>query len=456
LRSDYVLRGPAVLPQGGEGGAPEVSGGGLPSAGAPELECDATFQSGLNFAVCRAEYWGSAGEDEIRAVAISEAGAVIRAGRSASPGDDVPTLELPGATSGVIESVDSRGTALRAARFGSEVTALVVDASNIVAASDLGVVVLSEDLRQAVVDSRIGAVSRLAVSPAGMAALMSDGRVLALDQEAAPLHELPLDGARAEDVAIDDSGTVFVTGSKAAAGACLGRMPFVRAFDAAGELSQTAYDFMDAPDWCASSVGRRLLLRGGKLYYAGEQQGGNSVHLRDPHDLSLQAPLVSYDDFSSGAGKAIDVYTFVGRFDATTLELEAGQVVLPREAGVGGSLSANALAVDAAGRLFLASISSCCIEARDERTVAGTLLGPYAGPELSLLILSADLRERLTWTTFTGQGATSGLSVSALGVGNGVGVLAVNVAAAGGLLTVPADLEAPGSADAYLVTFPTP
>jgi hypothetical protein len=83
-------------------------------------------------------------------------------------------------------------------------------------------------------------------------------------------------------------------------------------------------------------------------------------------------------------------------------------------------------------------------------------LAPYIGPELSLLVLSADLRERLAWSTFTGPGATSELRVAALAVGQGLGVLAANVGAAGGLLTVPADRGAPGAADAYVVTFPAP
>jgi hypothetical protein len=196
---------------------------------------------------------------------------------------------------------------------------------------------------------------------------------------------------------------------------------------------------------------------GGKVFYAGEQEGGNSVHLRDPSDLTVQAALVSYDEFSSGAGKATDEYSFVARFDLTSGALETGQVILPRNAGVGGTLFTSALAVDSGGRIFLGGAVSCCIESREQRRVSGELVGAYGEPEASLLVLSADLRERLAWTTFTSADGAGPAKIEAIAVNAGLGVLVATTPSAAAAITVPPGATAPlGAEDGYFVTFPAP
>ncbi len=430
-------------------------------AGGKAASCGETFRPGTDLAVCVASYWGTGGPDLLHAAWVTPTGEVFLGGQAATPELGVPTFAAAGSTTGVVLRVASGdGQLLSAARVAAKVNAITGSDDALLVASDLGVTRLSSDLTRVLAENALGEVSRIAASGSQVAILTRSGRVLLLDPDLKEQREFALGNAEAEDVGIDEStGLVLVTGSRApsAGASCVGRLPFIRAYDEAGTLAWTAYDFDDAPGWCASSTGRRLAIKAGKLYYAGEQHGGNSVHLRDPRDPHAQATLVSYDDFSTGAGKAIQIYSFVARFELSTGMLEAGQVVVPREAGVGGTLLSSALAVDDAGRIFLGGHSSCCIEQRDARAVAGQIVGPFAGLESSLLVLSADLRERLAWTTFTGVAGPDGASIEGLAVGAGLAVVVASSDGSGRLLTVPASAGSPdGEGHGYFAILPAP
>ncbi len=370
-------------------------------------------------------------------------------------------MTLTSAGAGLLERTDVGGRASAQVRLGNRVNDLVVLDDSVLVATDLGVTRLTPDLSRALDDQALGEVLRLAATAESVLTLGADGRARSFDATSSERAELPLQpGERIEDVALDRaSGLRVITGAQLppVGSACGGTLPFIRAYDAQAKLVWSAYDTEDPLTWCASSTGKRLEIKQNKLYYAGEQQGGNSVHLQDPRDPAVQAPLVSYDQFSTGAGKAIATYSFVARFDLATGTFETGQVVLPRDAATGGALSTSALAVDEAGRIYLGGQLSCCLERRGERTVAGAALGPYAGPEASLLVLSADLRERLTWTSFTGtQGPAAG-DIGALAVASGIGVLGATTDASAPLLNVPPlPPTPPAPSGGYLVVFPAP
>jgi hypothetical protein len=421
--------------------------------------CDQPFEAGFDFAVCRASAWGSDGSAQLLATAIDRDGYLLLGGQTPTAAPGVPTLTLTADGTGILERADTLGNTLALVRLGSKVNDLGLLGDSVLVATDLGVTRLSSDLRSVLNDQAIGEVLRVAASGESVLTLGADARVRSFDVNLNELAELPLAAETTEDIAVDEvTGLSVVTGAKLppATSQCQGTLPFIRAYDAQGELAWSAYDAEDPLTWCASSTGKRLEIKQGKLYYAGEQHGGNSVHLRDPRDPSVQAPLVSYDEFSTGAGKAIGVYSFVARFDLTTGAFETGQVVVPREAGVGGDLSTSALAVDEAGRIFLGGQLSCCIDRREERRVAGTPLGPYAGPEASLLVLSADLRERLTWTSFTDTAGPAKSAVRALAVGAGVGVVGATLDGSAALINVPSAPTAEPAAGGYVVVFPAP
>ncbi len=462
LESAYVLRsGPAAAGAAAGFGHAGAEGDGAAGVGAVSAPCEGVYQAGNDLVACAAAFWGSNATDALHAALITPGGDALLAGRSEASDLGVPTLALDGASTGVVMRISAAdGGRLSAARIGANVTALGVVGGHVVVASDLGVTLLTSDLTRRLGENLIGSVARLAVSMDSIAALTVDGRVVLLDAAASQQRELDLGNAQVEDLAYDaETGLVVVTGSRdpVAGSQCLGKLPFIHAYDAAFARVWTAYDFEDAPAWCASSSGRRLAIANGKLFYAGEQEGGNSVHLRDPRDLSAQAPLVSHDEFSSGAGKATDAYSFVARFDLASGALETGQVIVPRSAGVGGTLFTSALAVDGAGRIFLGGRVTCCIEARDQRQVSGELVGAYAGEEASLLVLSADLGQRLSWNTFTSAAGAGPANVEAIALGAGAGLAVMTTPGPAALITVPTGATAAlGGDDGYFVTFPAP
>ncbi len=462
LDTGYVLRAGARGGEAGQGGEPGRGAGGAGDGGAhlPTLgpECEQPFQPGVNFALCRASAWGSDAQAQLLASAVDGEGYLLLGGQTPTADPGVPTLTLTPNGTGVLERADTLGQPLARVRLGNQVNDLALVDDGVLVATDLGVTRLSGNLQRVLNDTAIGEVLRIAASGESVLTLGADGRVRSFAADLTEQGELPLAGETIEDVAVDQaSGLRVVTGARMplVTSQCLGTLPFIRAYDAQSKLVWSAYDPEDPLTWCASSTGRRLEIKQGKLYYAGEQHGGNSLHLRDPRDASAQAPLVSYDEFSTGAGKAIGVYSFIARFDLSTGVLETGQVIVPREAGVGGDLSTSALAVDDAGRIFLGGQLSCCIERRDERRVAGIPLGPYAGPEAWLLVLSADLRERLTWTSFTDAAGPAGAVVSTIAVGSEVGVIGAKLDGSAALIAVP---NAPSAepAGGYFVVFPAP
>lgn len=466
LDTGYVLSIGAQGGEAGQGGSagPATSGAsGTGQAGADSLPpapgCEQSFQPGVDFAVCRARAWGSDGQAQLLATAIDREGFLLLGGETLTVDPAVPTLSLaPGAT-GVLERTDTLGQPSALVRLANKVNDLALLDDSVLVATDLGLTRLSSNLQGVLDDQAIGEVLRVAASADMVLTLGADGRARSFDANLTEQSELPLAGVTSEDVAVDQAtGLRVVTGAQLppATSQCQGTLPFIRAYNAQSELVWSAYDAEDPLTWCASSTGRRLEIKQGKLYYAGEQHGGNSVHLRDPRDPSAQAALVSYDEFSTGAGKAIAIYSFVARFDLATGAFETGQVIVPREAGVGGALSTSALAVDDAGRIFLGGQLSCCIEHRDERRVAGTPLGPYAGPEASLLVLSADLRERLSWTSFTAGAGPDNSAVRAIAVGSGVGVVGATLDGAAALISAPEEKDTKPPSGGYLVTFPAP
>jgi hypothetical protein len=442
-------------------GAAGEHGGGNQSAGGATAACDAPYSPGLDFIVCQSSYFGGDQDDVLLAAAITPEGDVLLGG-SAAPEltwGSVTPVRIQDATSGIVLKLRGDGTVTAAARVDESINDLEVSEGRALLATDTGIVALAGDLETMEWRAALGNVRQLAVSRDLVVALVEDELVL-LSDGGAQVTSFSLAPARVSDVALDaDAGRIFVTGHYPvpAGGECRGSMPFLRAYDLVGKLDWRAYDFEDAPGWCASSEPRRLALAAdGALYYAGEQEGGNSVHLRDPHDLALPAELVSYDTHSNGSGRAIDWYSFVGRFDASSGELELGHVILPREMGTGGILRSSALNVDAAGHVMLGGSVTCCLEHREQRSIAGTALGAYAGEEASLLILSPDFSQRLTWTSFNSEGVAAE-RVNAIAIAGGVAVLAGSARNTGSLIVQGGPQAAAGGAqDGFFVTFRAP
>lgn len=167
--------------------------------------------------------------------------------------------------------------------------------------------------------------------------------------------------------------------------------------------------------------GRAIAIRlgqDGQLYYAGRSDGGNTMYYCQPDSASTKIDVVSGDPYTSSYNMGAEGITFVARMNPSDGKVSLGQVQLARlSSGKGNSLQTIALAADDAGNLYLAQKSSCCIENRDNLTVAGQPIAPYGGGDAALMVLSQDLTRRLHWTVFQSSQATmaSAIDVSVRG-----------------------------------------
>jgi len=278
------------------------------------------------------------------------------------------------------------------------------------------------------------------------------------------------------DIAIDDaSKTVFATGFKQDDGAPCTQLqiPFIRAHGFDGTSKWKAYDWNKAEvggvNECADSRGYGLAMgRDGKLYYAGESHGGNTVHRRMPQNIGEMAPVVKSDAYNdpynlNGAAPI----GFYARLDPATGAIEQGQFLCTRlGTGKGNAARPRAIAADEKGTVFVAGASACCIENGDTKTVNGSPAMPaYAGGGF-VLVVSPDFKQRLAWTAFNGDKGSGA---------NGISIAAGQVSAALlfrqqidpakqmstidiPLLTFDAVQSSPGGgeSDGHLVVFPTP
>jgi hypothetical protein len=392
---------------------------------------------------------------------------ILVAGSFGALDGDVSAPLGDGTGHGLLEVAADLSSVRGASAFPGGVRDIEVNRSDgsVVAVGDFGVVVLEADARTLRYHDDLGGVAatRVAVGQAGTVVALTASRQLFVSSAAGRTLALELTDALVEDVAVDDHvESIFVVGSKP--GDCPGTMPFLRSYSLDGVERWRAYDHSEAGTWCASSRGVRVIIgEDGWLYYAGENHGGNTVHIRDPRDVDTAAELVSYDAYTMGAGRAVNRYGFVARFDPATGDLDSGQVVLPRDQtadkpfGTGGEFLISALAADGDGRVYVGGSVTCCIDDREALTIGGVPVGPYAGREPTLLVLSRALDERLTWTTFTASGSTDG-TVESLAVRDRRIALVVQQQDPSGRLVTRSPLRAEprGQSEGFIAVLPGP
>jgi hypothetical protein len=442
-----------------------------PPAGEP---CG-TFSPGDAFTVCTATYLGGPGDDAAGGVAIADDGTIWYAGsRSGDELGTTPTV-LMGGGDGVVLHLSSDGRELLSlTRIGGHVSdVVVVPGSDAIAVTgDFGVAVLEDGATTLAWSAQPGGnATRVAAAAGGGVAVVHDQSLALYDAAGQLSADVPVGGSAVNDVIAHD-GLAIVTGFKQDDGPPCTQLqiPFVRAHAWDGQLAWTAYDWnkdeVGAVDECADSRGMALAIGGdGKLYYAGESHGGNSVHRRLPNDLSQMAEVVKTDMYNdpydlNGAAPI----TFYGRMDPATGALEVGQFLVTRLSdGKGNAARPRAIAADAAGNVFVAGATACCIENGTAKTVNGEPAMPeaYQGGGF-VLVVSSDFSQRLSWTTFRGETGNGETGVS-LAAGANVAVafhqaLEDATTSEQPLLTFDAiQAEAGGGAsDGWLAVWPTP
>jgi hypothetical protein len=387
---------------------------------------------------------------------------------------------LGGGTAGIARFASDGRTVVSVTRLGSSVTDVAIRKSNghIALSGSFGAAVLDSTGKTVIWSSAApGSPSEIAIGNDGTVAALAGTKVTVFDAVGAVLGSFDVSTNReVTDIALDDTAKlVFATGFKQDDGAPCTQLqiPFLRAYAFNGTVTWKAYDWNKAEvgsvSECADTRGYALAIGAdGKLYYAGESHGGNTVHRHLPLDLTQNAPIVKYDPYNdpynlNGAAPI----GFYARFDAATGTIENAQFVVTRLGSTKGNAARpRAIAADASGNMLIAGATACCIENGPTKTVNGTLAMPtYAGGGF-VLAVSADFKQRLSWTAFNGEkgGNSNGISVAVGGASAAI-LFQQNIDPAKQmstteipLLTFNAVQAAPGggASDGHLVVFPAP
>ncbi|SBT39056.1 hypothetical protein [Micromonospora auratinigra] len=338
------------------------------------------------------------------------------------PGGPTTTL---GKGAGAVLLLDGTGRRLlRTVRLAGAVADLEVrrPGGEVAVATDRGVLLLDPGATR-IRWQRGGAVDRVAVGAAGTVAAVAGTTVTVYDRGGATLTRLRLAGRTVRDVAVDDrTGLVFVAGFRQTGGGRCDpvQIAWLHAYDRSGKLRWRGYDppADRLGDLCADSRADRVAMgRDGRLYLAGETAGGNSLFTRSAADVTRPAPNVATDDFSRASNTGNAHHTYLARFDPATGRQLAGQVVISRidsKGNRGNTITPSAITADESGRIYAGGVSAYQIAGRSRVTLGGRRLAPYAGGDAWVLVLSADLRRRLSWVVFTdgGAGVVEGVAVS--------------------------------------------
>jgi hypothetical protein len=421
-------------------------------------------QVSTNLQVATASYLGSTGT-LATTVDVAPDGTTVFGGLLVrEPGDNgelslpggVQPVSLLGGGSGVIVRLAGAGGSphvLSVTRLSGAVEEVRVNGGGQIAACGaFGVAVLDSTAGAVQWVDRPGTVRRCAFADDGSLVALAGQSVFVYGSGGGLIASWSVGGTAQSDVALDAArGLVFATGHtnrRTPQGEPV-QVAFVRAWTLAGVPAWTAYDA--AADRLSGAAGdtrgvRISLGRDGKLYFAAESAGGNSVFSRQPGNpasaLSAEQ-LVQTDLFTDPTfNTQRNHITWFGRYNPADGSLEKGQFVLARlddASQRGSSIRPRSIAADEDGRVYLAGATNASIQDRDVRTISGAAVGPYGGGEAFLLVVQPDLRQRAVWTTFTapppsGSDQTHESVATAVGVRNGIAALTATVSR-GGLLT---------------------
>ena len=463
----------------GTGDPPNPTGTGEPATtggpGPAPLDCGG-FTPGDDFNVCTATYLGGAGADTPGGVEFAPDNTLVLGG--GFPGHDfgvAPTVIAEG--DGAVIRLSPDGTqVLSVTRLAAAVRDVAVAPDGTIAvAGGFGVAVLAADGSAALWTAAAGEADRVAVGSDGSVAALRGKQVDVFSGDGTMLGSFGVSGTSVNDIAVHgDSLSVLATGYRQSdQGACQQyKSTFIRSYAYDGAINWTNYDWngedVDDTEDCADSTGFGLSIgRDGKLYYAAKSDGGNTVHRKDPRDLTVDAPNVATDPYDTPYGlKGANAVGYYARFDPVTGAHEGGQFLVSRKAGPGedpAAAEANAAPPEKAtgladGTIVVIGSSAYLTQGHDEKSVDGVDIGAYTAYEPYVLIVSPDFTQRLAWTVFTAAGPGFPRAVAA-GEGGAAALFGQSAddAGKGPLITVDPLQAAPGGgAEAWLTLFPTP
>lgn len=424
--------------------------------------------------------FGGEGGDEVGACAAGPGGTLWVGTSAAPPAQALEVFDLAGGSSGgTLLRIDGpTGLLLSATRLpGAPQRIRVAPDGNLFVAA--GGTILALDATGTVLRWRGGPGGRFDLDGAGGVWVAQKDRVVRVGEGGKELAAFAAGtGWGNEDIAVDaKNGLVFTCGSRSDKGVSNPvHVPWLHAYGVDGRRRWTAWDFpgkeCDRVGDMADSHPRRLWFAAGRLWLAGDTEGGNTPYRHDP--LKAGGPV----------GKAFEgsAYTetwraftscrmlFVGGFDPATGALQRGSFCYGFVTRNGrlevGDADVGDLCADEQGRVYLTGVMRCAPRRTGNavhRAAApadrkGRWGNSVATDELFLVVFGKDLVGQEFCSGFnqggSGTVASRGLAVGAADgwavVGGQVKGPSAGPAASSTWLRAPWQSAYAGSADAYL------
>jgi Beta-propeller repeat len=393
-----------------------------------------------------ARYLGGVGNNEARTTAFMPSGDILVGGNftnlqtAAAQGQTLPGI-----------SASAPGKLLRLSPDGKKVLAQItlgqrIDSlqirDRIVVGGDFGVAVLDENFKFLWQNKLTGLVAgngqadggqtKVALEPSGRVAVLRAKTVTLFTAEGKKIAAKTIDRTYVNDLAIDPFGRrIYVVGYSNRNSGKPVQVSFLHALDSQNNLKELwrTWDFdaklLSDPqnnNMADSRLYHVVVAPDGQVVVSGESAGGNSLYRWNGKDLKT-ATIVGTDMYNKAYNTASNHILYYGKVNATDGKVNAGQLTLtrltPAKGYKGNTIRAKdgSLAVDKKGRIYLGGIAAYAIAERDENTINGQKVSPYAGSDMFLLMVSPDLKQRLRWTVFSNNPKGGG-TLNALAVQN--------------------------------------
>jgi hypothetical protein len=172
------------------------------------------------------------------------------------------------------------------------------------------------------------------------------------------------------------------------------------------------YSGLDLNGQEADTRGYRVAMgRDNKLYFLGENAGGNSIFRWNPRSPIGTLPdgrnglletscecWVQYDQFSQPFNTASPHFAYYARLEPATGTILKGQFIIPRLPNTkSNTFRVRAIAADETGQVVIGGISAFGIENRTAKRVAGQNSNEYGGADLTVFIASSNFSTRIAW-----------------------------------------------------------
>lgn len=396
--------------------------------------------------VYTATYLGSSGADQAGGVAISPDQTVILGGRIEEETHNfglLPTY-LDGGRRGFVLRMNRHGNFRSMTRIGDEVYDLAVNPTTgeIGVATDRGALLLSPDAAEVIWAFRPPrgiSGGRIAIGSAGTVGYLTGQTLQILDSQGREISSRTFGDRYVEDVEVDDKeGLVFIAGFKnqSLPNGVPVQVAYLRAYSKEMESRWTNWDYHGAQLVTneADSRGYRIRLgEDGKLYFAGESAGGNSIFRYDPQTEVVDnrvggtdGKLIGYDPFTQAYQTGANHIGYYSRLEPGTGEILGAQWIIPRLSNNdGNTFRPRGITADKDGHVYVVGRSAAHIANRSANHIHGQRVGTYAGGDTALFLSAPDMRSRRMWTPFNAEGGDSRSEFGGIEIRQGLAVMAI-------------------------------